>query len=692
VFFRLLGLEDKATALANVVPEARLGGSNSSVLYSVPPSGFRQIPSSPFAYWLSPAIRHKFSELPPFVSEDRLVRVGLQSSDDFRFVRTWWEVAPSRILDAANCPSSDTEALQDWCRRRTNEGKRWAPFAKGGEYSPFHSDLSMVVNWEREGREIYEFNEIPIGSAGAPVRNPKFYFRPGVTWPLRGTRLSTQAVPAGAIFSIADKMAFSERESELLPLLAITNSRPFDYFAFAGKVGGVQYEVGLISRVPVPATMDSAELERHAADAVRARLVAEQANERSHLFARPSLLWVEGASIAERYAAWSSVLSLAERDVANAQAAVDESALALYGISDDDRASMSRWFAEISRSPQPPEKESGEDRAVPDEAPAPANASRATADLLSYGVGCIFGRWDVRVGCDPSLAINPAQPFDPLPVCSPGMLTGLDELPARMDGIVDEDWLRARPSAITLPADGSVQRGTIPDIDYPVKLARDGILVDDPEHSRDVVGRLQSLLELIWGERAEVVEQEACEILGVKSLRDYFGNPRGFFDNHIKRYSKSTRKAPIYWLLQSSRRSYGLWLYYQRLDADLLFKALTNYVDPKVQRELGRLADLRSQMAQSGSTGSAARQAERAIERQQAFIAELHDFRERLNRAASLGLKPDLDDGAVLNAAPLWELMPWKVAKDYWQELLKGEYAWSSIGKQLRAKKLVAAR
>jgi len=93
---------------------------------------------------------------------------------------------------------------------------------------------------------------------------------------------------------------------------------------------------------------------------------------------------------------------------------------------------------------------------------------------------------------------------------------------------------------------------------------------------------------------------------------------------------------------------------------------------------------------QAGAIGGAARQAERTIERQEALIAELRDFRDKLNRAASLGLKPDLDDGVVLNAAPLWELMPWKVAKDYWQELLKGEYAWSSIGKQLRAKKLVA--
>ena len=43
---------------------------------------------------------------------------------------------------------------------------------------------------------------------------------------------------------------------------------------------------------------------------------------------------------------------------------------------------------------------------------------------------------------------------------------------------------------------------------------------------------------------------------------------------------------PIYWLLQSSKKNYGLWLYYHRLDKDLLFKALVNYVEPKIRLEL----------------------------------------------------------------------------------------------------------
>lgn len=687
VFFRLLAQEDKGTALGGAV-EALRARANGGEVYEADPRTFSLVPTSPFAYWASDAVRHLFATLPPLEGDGRTVKQGLATADDFRFVRAWWEIAPGRILDGANGPREDLSAFQAWCRQRTHKGKRWAPFAKGGEYSPFYADLHLVVNWERDGEEIRAFPQ-------AFIRNETSYFRHGLTWPLRGIRLSTQAVPAGTIFSVAGKMAFSDRQDEILPLLGITNARPFDYFvgAFAGKVGGVQYEVGLISRVPVPSVLEGQGLDCHAERALAARLVVEQSVETSHAFVRPALLTVEGDTLAARLGRWSERATSAEQDLAAVQAAIDDIALDLYGISDEDRDAIRRWFDEMGRGTTMPDGEEG--AAEESETVEPSHVELTSSPVLahglaSYAIGCAFGRWDVRIGNDPSLAPTLPGPFDPLPLCPPGALVGPDALPAIPGRIASEEWLRARPNVITLPPEGAVNRPTVADAEYPLEVAWDGILVDDEGNGRDVVARVRALLELLWGEQVEGIEREACDLLGVKSLRDYFRNPRGFWEDHVKRYSKSKRKAPIYWLLQSSKRSYGLWLYYHRLDGDLLFKALTNYVEPKIQLEEGRLRDLRAQRAQVGATGSAARQAERAIERQEALIAELEDFRDKLRRAASLGLKPDLDDGVVLNAAPLWQLMPWKVAKDYWEELRQGKYEWSSIGKQLRARQLVA--
>jgi len=237
--------------------------------------------------------------------------------------------------------------------------------------------------------------------------------------------------------------------------------------------------------------------------------------------------------------------------------------------------------------------------------------------------------------------------------------------------------------------DGLPLRETPPS--YPLCIDWDGILVDSPDHPADIVRRVREVLEVLWQDHAEAIEREACEILGVKALRDYFRKPGkdGFWANHVKRYSKSRRKAPIYWLLQSSKKNYALWLYYHRLDKDILFKALLNYVEPKIRLEESRLDPLRAQQAAAGVSGKGAKSLDRKIERQEEFISELRDFEDKLRHVANLHLEPNLDDGVVLNIAPLWELVPWKEAKNYWEELLGGKYEWSSIGKQLRQRGLV---
>jgi hypothetical protein len=231
----------------------------------------------------------------------------------------------------------------------------------------------------------------------------------------------------------------------------------------------------------------------------------------------------------------------------------------------------------------------------------------------------------------------------------------------------------------------------ISDVEYPIRISWYGILVDDPEHVDDVCRRVRDVYEVVWDDQADAIERDAREILGFKELRDYFRRPGkgGFWDDHITRYTKSRRKAPIYWLLQSSKKNYAIWLYYHRLDKDMLFKALVNYVEPKVRLETSRLESLRTQKAAAGDSGKEAKRFAKDVERQEDFLSELRDFEDKLRRAANLHLEPDLNDGVVLNIAPLWELVPWKEANKYWDELMEGQYEWSSIGKQLRQKGLV---
>jgi len=116
-----------------------------------------------------------------------------------------------------------------------------------------------------------------------------------------------------------------------------------------------------------------------------------------------------------------------------------------------------------------------------------------------------------------------------------------------------------------------------------------------------------------------------------------------------------------------------------------------NYVEPKIRLETNKLDSLRllTQQSKEDVSGKKSKQMAKDIEEKEDFLSELRDFEDKLRRAADLKLEPDLNDGVVLNIAPLYELVPWKEAKNYWEELLDGKYEWSSIGKQLRQKGLV---
>ncbi len=501
--------------------------------------------------------------------------------------------------------------------------------------------------------------------------------------------MSVRVHPEGCIFADKGPVIFSSSDP-VASLLAVANSRAFRGLVELQMAFG-SYEVGVIQRTPVPDMPESQAkmLGDLALRCVDVKREFDTANEPSHAFHLPALLQVEGVTLEERLERWQDLVFDGERQLTEYQRKIDDTAFQLYGIEGEDRRAIEESLSGGDGTSVSAEDGGATEAEDADEATVVLDSGTLAADLLSYAVGCAFGRWNARIALDPSLAPKLADPFAPLPVCSPGMLVGPDGLPAKRDGIASEEWMRARPHAITPPPEGSVQSPTIPDSEYPLAVDWDGILVDDPEHEDDILRRVREVLVLLWGERADEIEGEACDLLGVKDLRTYFRHPRQFFDHHTKRYSKSRRKAPIYWLLQSPKKNYGLWLYYHRLDPDILFKALKNYVEPKVRLEQSRLEEYETRRRSAGTGGREAKQAEKAVEKQEELLTDLREFRDHLERAAKLHLRPDLNDGVVLNIAPLHELVPWKEAKSKWNELLAGKYEWSSIGKQLREKGLV---
>ncbi len=312
----------------------------------------------------------------------------------------------------------------------------------------------------------------------------------------------------------------------------------------------------------------------------------------------------------------------------------------------------------------------------------PEEAATEVESLLSYCLGVAFGRWDARIGRDPSLGASLGGAFDQLPVCAPGMLTE-DAALVGKDGPLPYRPERLPAAPEHVPAD------------YPLPVQWSGILVDDEGHPDDLVARVRGVLAYLFGpEHASAIEDEVVALLQeggvkVKGLRDYYATR--FFGTHIKRYSKSRRKAPIYWQLASRRKSYSLWLYYHRLHPGTLYQAIQEYVEPKIELEQTRLRELEAQQ-RAATDSHAARTLAGQVDKKASLVEELIQFGNDLKEAADRGFAPDLNDGVILNIAPLHKLVPWPDAATAWKELTAGKYSWSTIGQRLAGRTSSAPR
>jgi hypothetical protein len=273
---------------------------------------------------------------------------------------------------------------------------------------------------------------------------------------------------------------------------------------------------------------------------------------------------------------------------------------------------------------------------------------RSARDLLSYLVGCGFGRWDVRAGRNTAVGATDEGLFDPVPPCPPGMLVGPDGFPAAN------------------PPDG-----------YPLELAPGRLLVDEPGHRWDIEGAVLNAARALIEDPTAIVA-EILDVLGRNSVRDYLR--RQYFKEHLSRYSKSRRKAPVYWPLTVPSRSWGVWLYAPILGRETLF-AIATEAARRQRLALDAIARLQREQEQPAPSRPA-RKVTEELDTEEKLLEELRIFRAEAERVAGLGWEPDLDDGLILCAAPLAGLFPaWPDAKKARDELRKGQCQWATVAR-----------
>lgn len=210
-----------------------------------------------------------------------------------------------------------------------------------------------------------------------------------------------------------------------------------------------------------------------------------------------------------------------------------------------------------------------------------------------------------------------------------------------------------------------------------------GIVIDDDGASLDATNRI---LELVAEATSSgVLEESWLDNIG-DTIRRWISTK--FFDYHLRLYSKSQRRAPVYWQLATPSASYSVWLYIHACTRDTMFRVQNDFVALKLRHEERKLGEL-EQGAGENSTAAQRRE----IDQQRAFVAELRVFLDEVRLVAPLW-DPDLDDGVIINFAPLWRLVPqhkpWQTeVKKTWDELCKGSYDWSHLAMRLWPERVV---
>lgn len=546
--------------------------------YEVDQQEFARIPGSPIVYWLPQSLMKTFSTGKQLkdVAEPKQ---GLATADNNRFLREWWEVTDSNIK--FDCPDRQTAQAS---------GKKWFPYNKGGEFRKWYGNQEYVLNWKNDGKEIREFGTEDGGRPRSRAQNTDFYFKPSVSWSNVSSGVpSFREYPAGFIFSHVGDCLFPEDATQHFALLSICNSSVIDVLLQA-IAPTLHFEVGQLAGLPV---LNSDNI--RTIDVIRQLISTSKSDwdsyETSWDFTRFPLLdpeqsgessgFVETA-VKNLYAHWCEVSEQQrERETRNNELVADA-----YGVRNDvpcdvplERVSLKRNAAFVYPDKTPEER-------------AQLFARDVVKELISYAVGCMFGRYSLN---------------------KPGLILA-------SQGETLDDYYAQVPYP-----------SFAPDTDNVIPVTEVDCFDDD------IVARFRAFLKAAFGAstlNANIAYIE--QVLG-KDLRRYFVTD--FYDDHVKTCSS----RPIYWEYSSRTNNRGA------------FKALVylhRYTPSTTSTVLGYLRDFTTKIM---GIADALEKSDRTADHREAdklrkAATECREYEDKtLYPLATRNLPLDLDDGVLVN-------------------------------------------
>lgn len=546
------------------------------------------------AYWGSETLRSIFSTVPKLNPSYAETAQGQASGDDFRFVRTRWELPLDRSRD-------------------------WRVFAKGGDFFRYYCDWPLTINWS-DGA-LVDYKKLTLRSVLISKRAEEFDGREALVWNRVNEKgFNVRALPLGSKF--ADKAPAIFPIKSPYSLLGVLCSRLSDQLC-AIQNPNRMFEVRDIASLPIP-SLDESLVEEEVREIVRLKQKWHSFVESSSLFSGFPIHAFQAKSLRELVILLKSAAEEDLDEINSRRNLIDGMVDTAAKITSDDNKLMKQVLGDV-----PGESlllELGEDLSG-------CNESFWANQLLTYSFGVGLGRWDLKELSEKN------KNYD---------------LPCALSG----SELKPRVYSINSGRSNKSSDGS------PLL----GVLVDDESHACNITTSISSILKVIWPGNVEA-ESQCCEALNVDSMREYFLRPKLFFNEHLKMYTSGRRPAPLFWPLQLSSGRYTLWIFYQSISDQILFSCVNDFVEPKIKSLESELMNLPRESSEE-RTGI------------DDLVVEMREFKDELLKIAGFW-KPDIYDGVMINAAPLWKFFqhkPWqKKLKKTWDDLEEGKYEWSHM-------------
>ena len=565
---------------------------------------FGKIPGAPIGYWVSPKIQEIFTSNLA-LSAVASPCVGLQTADNARFLRLWFEPSYSRI--GFGCENAALAARSQ---------KKWFPTTKGGTFRRWFGNMYYVVNWENDGEELTNFK-------GSVIRNRWRYFtKCGATWStIASGKPSFRYFDKSWLFETKGSVCFPEDEKKNNIIMGYLNSPLVSAF-LQTLAPTLDYHEGPMGRIPYMDIEDS-----NLSDLVETNIAISKsdwdAHETSWDFQRNELLSIDTSTYMENlnYEIEKHFEETGEH------ISISPAAPKLGSLEwrmEQYKTKWERKFMQLHKNEEELNRQFIDIYGLQDELTPDVplneitilqqaeidvtdngitwNEDAMTKQLISYAVGCMLGRYRLD---KPGLHIAHPNPTD-------------EEIaPYEYNG---EQW----------------------------EIDDDGIMPlmpNDCGFSDNASARFADFIRVALGNEDHVANLNYVEKCLGKTLEQYF--VKDFWKDHKKMY----QNRPIYWLFSSKKGAFQVIAYMHRMNAYTAERVRSKYLLPYIEHLEAEIDKLDARRAELSTKETKQLQ---ALQKQ---LDECREYHERLQVVAEQAISFDLDDGVVVNYAKFGDIL-----------------------------------